>query len=192
MGQLNTAAWENSFGYITIDRQTIGVLNEERPSVMRLFNTIVCQAHTKTVSVRQEDNKYRLWGPGTWISSLKIMASAAGLSINTVQHGLYRLQCLGLIERISNKLGTVVQAKKFWQYRRMNPHIGNEIPQREGAFFTRAGDTRKSLSDTYRRDPKLIHTNLAGHSDPDSPPMENFLPREENKARLSALLNTIR
>ncbi len=192
MGALNTAAWENSFGYVTIDRETIGILNDERPSVMKLFNTIISQAHTKTVSVREEDNRYRLWGPGTWIQSLRAMAGASGLSVNTVQHALYRLQCLGLIERISNKLGTVVHAKKFYQYRRINPNAGNEMPERASTFFKGKIDTRRSLSDNYRRDPKSTYTNLAGSTDPDCPPMEEFLPPSANKHFAQEILKSLR
>lgn len=146
--------WENSQGYISKDRATIGLLAQERHSTRSLFDVIISQAFTRQILVRQEDKTFAMWGEGTRPWGLRELAAAAGMCVNTVQYGLYRLAKIGLIRRVSNKLGTIIQALKFYQYRRKNPNVGVT------PLFTHPGDTRASQNNTYRRDslvdPKII------------------------------------
>lgn len=141
--------WENPVGYITKDRQTIALLLNETASVGRLFDVLVSQAFTRTIMVRLPNNTYQEWDPGARPWSLRQLAKTAMLSINTVVKGLRRLVKLGLIRKVSSKLGTVIQALNFFQYRRKNHNIGETPPFSKGVMPQR-GDTRLAKSDHYR------------------------------------------
>lgn len=132
-------------GYISKDRETVALLARERFSVRALFDVIVSQAFTTKMAVPQPcGSGVRMWDEGTRYYSLRNLARDAGMSVNTVQYGLKRLKALNLIERISNRLGTVIQALKFWQYRRKNENVERQ------PFFSHRGDTGRSQTDKYR------------------------------------------
>lgn len=154
--------WQDTKGYITKDRATVGILSQERFSVDRLLDVLVCQAFTRSIPVRQENGTYMIWGEGSRPWSLRQLASAAGMSVNTVQYGLKRLSRLGLIRRVSNSLGTVVQVVRFYQYRRMNPHVGETPSFDKGhSSFSHQGNTGVQRNDNYRSDPSLLNRSLS-------------------------------
>lgn len=172
--------WENSKGYFSKDRATMALLVQELPSVNKVFDTIVSQAFVSKNLLVNEKGEYVMWGEGTRAWSLRKLAEAAYLSVNTVQYALSRLRKLGLIRRVSNKLGTVIQALRFYQYRRHNPNVGLEVPFDKGhTSLTQELDTRVSETDHYRCDLKVNNTKISSSVDVATPISKEKEPLEE-------------
>lgn len=155
-------SWEKAIGYISIDRKTVGTLTNELPSVDRVFHVIVSQAICrKQVIWDREQEVAREWNAGTRCWSVRTLATACNLSINTVRKALKRLVKLELIKSVASKFGTIIQALNFFQYRRKNPN--KEVPFEHGV--TQRVDTRVSKPDHYRinsyKDNRFIPNSIA-------------------------------
>lgn len=137
--------WENSQGYFVNERETLALLIKENCSVGRVFEVVVAQAFTRPHALVDASGLYKIWEPGSRAWSLRQLAATCNLAVNTVVRALKRLERIGLIKRVASKLGTVIQALKFYQYRRKNPNMGETPPP-----MTRSGDTGVSTVDHYR------------------------------------------
>lgn len=168
--------WKRSKGYISIDRETLALLAGERASVSKVFHTIVSQAFTYKIPVRQADGTFMEWGAGTRPWSLRGLAAACNVAVNTLYHALKRLAKLNLIRRISTTLGSVVQALRFYQYRKDNPNVGKQLAFDNGPTqLTTRVDTRVSKTDNYRCGSTLIDPLISTSSMKAEKPAENFL-----------------
>lgn len=160
-----------AIGYFSLDRKTVELLASEAPSVSKLFQTIVSQAFTYRIAIRQIQGGVALYKEGSRPWGQYELARAANLSINTVRRGLWRLSRLKLIDYAASKLGTIVQVLNFFRYRR----------QATGVDMTRRGDQRVSKIDNYRGDPKRIERSTHDPVVVQPPIQESFLGREGAK-----------
>lgn len=188
MNAQSIISWKDNKGYITKDRATIALLSTERFSTRCLFEVIVSQAFTRPIPVRNEKGLYAIWGPGSRPWSLRQLAETAGMSVTTVRYGLRRLNKIGLIRYVATKLGTIVQALRFWQYKRKNPHFD---PPFEAEPSTHRGDTHVASSKHYRSDSKLISSKLRSSVDVQSLETENLIQQERQNPQIQAIVRSL-
>lgn len=146
---MKTAYWKNSKGFYPKERAETGLFRQENKSVAHLYEVIRSQALTRATDVLQLDGSIKFWDPGSRKWSLRMLADAAGLAINTVRTALKRLEALKLIEYASNKLGTVIKALKFWKYDKDVTTWKDPLGGLQTISATKI-DTRVSTIDTYR------------------------------------------
>jgi DNA-binding transcriptional regulator YhcF (GntR family) len=137
-----------------MERRTIALLVHERPSVRSLFDVVASQAFCKRIWIRSPGQiGVEIWNEGSRPWALRTLAKIAGLSVNTVRYGLMRLAKLGLIRKVANRFGTVVQVLRFFQFKRKNRNADEDLiaNQADGAMaMTHRGDTRVSKTDHHR------------------------------------------
>ena len=169
---MKASYWAKPSGYFSMDRKTVALLVNEAPSVSKLFQVITSQAFTRQIGVRQVGGGVQIFGEGSRPWGQYELARAAGLSINTIRRGLWRLSRLKLIRYAASKLGTIVEVLNYFRYKRPATGVHDQ------PFLTPRGDQRRSKVDTYRgvlkKDLKII-TSIV---DVPPPPEEKFLGRE--------------
>jgi hypothetical protein len=149
--------WENAKGYFSVDRKTQARLVYERPSTQVLFTVLVSQALTHRIWVDLPGRQHgEIWNEGTRTWGLRGLAVAARMSVATVRRGIARLESMGLIRKVSNKLGTVIQVLRFYQYRRRNSNACDERPAPATTVSPHRGGTAVAKIYPYRRDPILL------------------------------------
>lgn len=174
--------WENSLGYVTVDRKTIAVLMYENRSVHTLFQAIVSQALINPIWLRQPDSNAGLIYPaGSRPWGQRGLAKTARMSINTLRRGLNRLEKMGLIKKVVNKLGTVIQVLNYDRFRRKHkPPIDPPM--------TPWGDTRVATSDPFKSSLTQF-SNISSYVDVQKPSesSENWVKPED-----TAVANSVR
>lgn len=179
------STWSDSKGYVVIERKTIALLQNEAPSVGRVFQTLLAQSFIRPIGVRMEDNTYEIWNEGSRPWSQRLLAEAANVSINTLRKALHRLKKIGLIRFVATKLGTVVQVLRFFQYLRRNKNADTGV---SASQLPRPGDTRSSPNDHYRSASNILqrstHDLIA-----DAHRKEVELARGEGRIRIKALID---
>lgn len=188
------AAWKDNKGYITLDKVTLKILEPEPANLTKVLITITSNAFTRPIPVRQPDNRWMIWGEGSRPWSLRDLAAKCNMAINTLQKCLYRLQKLGLIRRVSNKLGTVIQAIRFYQYRRMNPHVDPPFDKghcAQATPITHMGDTPMSEINHYRSGIKLDSTKLTSYVDVKPPALDDLLKKESQNPQILAIVRSM-
>ncbi len=144
--------WTNPLGSISIERKLQGYMVAHlRPTTQVLLNTLAALAITKPQGV-DCGRGFRLVKEGARKYSLRGLAKACNLAVNTIRRGLKELEMAGLVSAISSTLGTVVEILTFKRWKQ-NPTCG----VRAQSFFK---EPRVSNFDPYRSSPLLDLNSL--------------------------------
>lgn len=183
--------WKHSKGYYTVERQTLAVLIEERRSVQSLFNVLVSQAFSYRIAVRLPlpNDPVQIWNEGSRTWGLRGLSKTARMSVPTLRRALARLCELGFIRKVSNKLGTVVQVLRFFQYKRRNQNADEDRPA--NAQLTHPGFTPVKTTNPYRSSLPILQRSLTSYVAVPQPQEVEAPLCSEAKNRIRALISSV-